>query len=202
MPEIVDYVRLAPFSLEELVDAANSLLRHRPRLEVSRRTVRYYVSEGVLPPPSGSPKFSRYGVEHLLRLVGARCLQDQGWSLERARKDLDRILSSGESAALEEVRAMLVLTVQESSESGPMTPSAPTLPAFEHASMSVGEPTPPWVRLGASELRGRWLPGRVVRKIPLGRRAILEVEGEDLERALIESLHHLQIQLKKLRDTS
>lgn len=45
MPRIVDYSTLAPFSLEELVGAANSVLRGRPDLEVSIRTVRFYIAK-------------------------------------------------------------------------------------------------------------------------------------------------------------
>lgn len=90
MPTLADYSRLAPFSLEELVDAANSLLRDKPRLQVTARTVRYYIAEGLLPRPDGPPKFARYSAEHLSRLVGLRRLQDEGRRLEEATEELDR----------------------------------------------------------------------------------------------------------------
>lgn len=93
MPALSDYARLAPFSLEELVGAANSILRDRPRLAVTPRTVRYYISVGLLPPPAGPPKYSRYSQDHLQRLVGARCLQDEGWSLKDLPTELDRLVT-------------------------------------------------------------------------------------------------------------
>jgi DNA-binding transcriptional MerR regulator len=45
-------------TLKELVKAS----------EVSERTIRYYIQEGVLPPPQGSGQASRYNIEHLRRL--------------------------------------------------------------------------------------------------------------------------------------
>ncbi len=54
------------YSLKELCRAT----------EVTERTVRYYISEGLLPPSSGSGPFSRYGYEHWLRLQIIRRLKD------------------------------------------------------------------------------------------------------------------------------
>ncbi len=85
MPTLQSYARLAPFSLEELVTAVNSILRDRPALEVQARTIRYYVSKGIIPPPGGSPKFARYELTHLLGVVSTRVLQDQGIGLEAAK---------------------------------------------------------------------------------------------------------------------
>lgn len=45
-------------TLKELVKAT----------EVSERTIRYYIQEGILPPPQGAGPASRYGLEHLTRL--------------------------------------------------------------------------------------------------------------------------------------
>jgi DNA-binding transcriptional MerR regulator len=108
MPSIDSYLALAPFTKEELVDAANSVLRDRPRLHVSGRTVRYYVSEHVLPPPGGSPKLARYGAEHFIRLVAARCLIDRGLSLEDVRPRLDGLLSEGIPAAADQAQRLAV----------------------------------------------------------------------------------------------
>ncbi|MEI6042956.1 MAG: MerR family transcriptional regulator [Chloroflexota bacterium] len=46
------------YSLKELCRASG----------VTERTVRYYITEGLLPPPNGTGPFSRYGYEHWLRL--------------------------------------------------------------------------------------------------------------------------------------
>lgn len=75
---------MVPFTIEELVGACNSILRTRPSLAIQGRTVRFYVSNGLLPPPSGGPKFARYGIEHLRRLVAIRTWLDSGMSLEQA----------------------------------------------------------------------------------------------------------------------
>ncbi len=55
------------YSLKELCKVA----------EVTGRTVRYYIAEGLLPPPSGTGPFSRYGYEHLLRLKFIKRLQEE-----------------------------------------------------------------------------------------------------------------------------
>lgn len=88
MPTVDDYAPLAPFTMEELVRAVNSIFRDRRRLQIQPRTVRFYISKGLLPPPSGGPKFARYGVEHLKRLVSIRTWLDEGVSLEEAQMRL------------------------------------------------------------------------------------------------------------------
>ncbi len=52
---------------------------------VSRRTVRYYVQEGLLPAPHGVGRGNHYGREHLDRLLAVKAMQEKGWSLERIR---------------------------------------------------------------------------------------------------------------------
>jgi DNA-binding transcriptional MerR regulator len=53
-------------------------LRELCQLEsVTERTVRYYIQEGLLPPPSGAGIFSRYGYEHRLRLQFIKRLKDE-----------------------------------------------------------------------------------------------------------------------------
>jgi DNA-binding transcriptional MerR regulator len=55
---------------------------------VSRRTVRYYVQEGLLPAPRGVGRGAHYGPEHLERLLRVKALQEQGASLEQVRRSL------------------------------------------------------------------------------------------------------------------
>ena len=52
---------------------------------VSRRTVRYYVQEGLLPAPHGVGRGNHYGPEHLDRLLAVKAMQEKGWTLERIR---------------------------------------------------------------------------------------------------------------------
>ncbi len=67
------------YSLKELCSAAN----------VTERTVRFYIKEGLLPPPEGSGPFSRYGPEHRLRLLLIRRLKAEFLPLSEIKSLLD-----------------------------------------------------------------------------------------------------------------
>ena len=55
---------------------------------VTRRTVRYYVQEGLLPAPRGVGRGDHYGPEHLERLLRVKGLQERGLTLEVIRREL------------------------------------------------------------------------------------------------------------------
>jgi DNA-binding transcriptional MerR regulator len=55
---------------------------------VSRRTVRYYVQEGLLPPPLGVGRGNHYGSEHLDQLLRVKELQESGRTLDEIRRVL------------------------------------------------------------------------------------------------------------------
>jgi DNA-binding transcriptional MerR regulator len=55
---------------------------------VSRRTVRYYVQEGLLPTPHGVGRGNHYGPEHLERLLKVKTLQEAGRTLDEIRRTL------------------------------------------------------------------------------------------------------------------
>lgn len=57
---------------------------------VTERTVRYYIKEGLLPPPSGSGPFSRYTYEHWLRLQFIKRLKDEYLPLSEIKNLLNR----------------------------------------------------------------------------------------------------------------
>jgi len=57
---------------------------------VTRRTVRYYVQEELLPAPLGVGRGRHYGPEHLARLQAVKALQEQGLSLDEVRRELER----------------------------------------------------------------------------------------------------------------
>ncbi len=65
-------------SIQDLADAA----------EVPVRTIRYYISEGILQGPEGRGKSASYSEEHLLRLKAARLLAEQRIPLEEIRRTL------------------------------------------------------------------------------------------------------------------
>ena len=62
---------------------------------VSRRTVRFYIQEGLLPAPLGVGRGRHYGDEHLKRLVRVREMQEQGLTLA----EIQAQLASGRNAA-------------------------------------------------------------------------------------------------------
>jgi DNA-binding transcriptional MerR regulator len=57
---------------------------------VTRRTVRYYVQEGLIPAPLGVGRGRHYGAEHLDRLQAVKALQERGRSLDQIRQELGR----------------------------------------------------------------------------------------------------------------
>jgi DNA-binding transcriptional MerR regulator len=66
------------FGIDELADLGG----------VSRRTVRYYVQEGLLPAPLGVGRGRHYDQSHLDRLLDVKARQEAGQSLDdiRARR--------------------------------------------------------------------------------------------------------------------
>lgn len=55
---------------------------------VSRRTVRYYVQEGLLEPPVGRGRGGNYLETHVERLREIKSLQEKGWTLSSIEKYL------------------------------------------------------------------------------------------------------------------
>jgi DNA-binding transcriptional MerR regulator len=55
---------------------------------VSRRTVRYYVQENLLPPPFGVGRGNHYGRAHLDQLLRVKALQESGRTLDEIRRDI------------------------------------------------------------------------------------------------------------------
>ena len=55
----------------------------------SRRTIRYYVQEGLISPPAGRGRGGYYYDSHLDRLLEIRALQDRGMKLGSIRRMLE-----------------------------------------------------------------------------------------------------------------
>ena len=68
---------------------------------VSRRTVRYYVQEGLLPTPFGVGRGNHYGPGHLAQLLRVKALQEAGRTLDEIRCTLN----GHEGAMVEALRA-------------------------------------------------------------------------------------------------
>ncbi len=58
---------------------------------LSRRTVRYYVQEGLIDPPAGRGRGGFYFDSHLTRLRQIRAMQEQGMSLSVIRAHLQGV---------------------------------------------------------------------------------------------------------------
>jgi DNA-binding transcriptional MerR regulator len=69
----------------------------------SRRTIRYYVHEGLIDPPSGRGRGGFYYDSHMNRLLEIRSLQDKGMKLASIRGLLDRKEGEPEIALEREV---------------------------------------------------------------------------------------------------
>ena len=55
---------------------------------VSRRTVRYYVQEGLIAPPLGLGRGNHYSPAHLDQLLRVKAMQESGQTLEEIRRSL------------------------------------------------------------------------------------------------------------------
>src|SRR5688572_20306478 len=58
------------------------------RAGVTVRTIHYYTSEGLLPPPEGTTRGATYSAAHLARLRIIAALRDEGLALGRIRERL------------------------------------------------------------------------------------------------------------------
>jgi DNA-binding transcriptional MerR regulator len=83
------------FTLSELTDLAG----------VSTRTVRYYIAEGLLPPPEGAGPRTTYSRQHLNRLLLIGRLKGAYLPLKEIRRRLDAMTDDEVEAALAEVAA-------------------------------------------------------------------------------------------------
>ena len=81
------------YSIQDLADLA----------DVSRRTVRYYVQEGLIPAPLGVGRGPHYAQAHLQRLLQVKELQSSGCTLDEIRATVDggaERRTTGETVAL------------------------------------------------------------------------------------------------------
>lgn len=135
---------------------------------VSRRTIRYYVQRGLVPPPLGAGRGHYYTGEHLQRLLSIRLLQDRGLSLEAIERQQAGPPPDADTAA------------RSRSRRAPDAADAPQAPGQTPAG-----PPPDlslWTRIGIAEGaelhieggRYRLSPGRMLRL----REAVRAIIGE------------------------
>lgn len=140
----------SPLELRELAHSAG----------VTPRTIRYYIGQGLLPPPSGRGPGASYGREHLDRLLLIRRLQEEHLPLAEIRKQLegldDAAVSSlmreppapPSSSALDYVRSVL----EPRMSLGPAEAGAPytrTPPPTSAPSVATGERSQ-WERIAVT----------------------------------------------------
>lgn len=98
LPDIEPHLARDDYTLEELVDTAGRLLselvptqsRYKVTERPDARTIRYYVSQGLLPRPvSYEGGRARYAGEHLLRLLVIKKLQAEHHTLARIASVLE-----------------------------------------------------------------------------------------------------------------
>ena len=89
--------------------------------DVSRRTVRYYVQEGLLPAPLGVGRGNHYGREHLDQLLKVKALQEKGHTLDEIRRVL-----RGDTRAAEEA------------EEAPLAGAAPERAVYRRLQLAPG----------------------------------------------------------------
>lgn len=70
---------------------------------VTPRTIRYYTSEGLLPPPDTQGKYARYNHDHLERLQLIAQLKSAYLPLHKIRARIERLDSAGVHAMLNEL---------------------------------------------------------------------------------------------------
>jgi DNA-binding transcriptional MerR regulator len=75
------------------------------------RTIRWYQSEGLLPPPRRSGRVAIYDTDHLSRLEAIRDLQAHGLTLTAIRRLLDRAPGSAGPTALAFVKTAVAQSV-------------------------------------------------------------------------------------------
>jgi len=68
----------------------------------SRRTIRYYISEGLLEPPAGRGRGGFYYDSHLQRLLQIRALKDRGLRISEIQKISHEVQTSTEPAQTRE----------------------------------------------------------------------------------------------------
>jgi len=163
--------------VDELLSIAHSLLRDKTGHDVNIRLLRYYTSEGILPKAIGSPKFARYGYEHLVGLLAARALLDQGRKLEEAKQTIEGI-HQGDIGEAERIAEEWLGTERV---------------MFSPRSLALSR-----TDRDEKPLFNLFREAQSVLRIPLTKRTTLEVSGDtDIDRELGEALRKLERLLAK-----
>jgi DNA-binding transcriptional MerR regulator len=91
-----EYSALAPWRLRDLVALASAILdasgifpvNAAARARPTERTIRFYVTRGLVSPPEGRGTAAIYGYRHLLQVLAIKLRQMEGATLETIVKEL------------------------------------------------------------------------------------------------------------------
>lgn len=106
----------------------------------SRRTVRYYVQEGLVDPPAGRGRGGYYSDLHVAQLARIRAFQEQGYRLDAIRGMLAPQVAAGVAEA---ARPAPAATDEPGAATGP---SADALRSFTPSPDSSAPPPTSWTR--------------------------------------------------------
>ena len=127
LPELLESIPSDGIGLDELASLASRLLeaRHvvmrdgRAAERVDARTVRFYQTLGIVPKPGYEGRRAIYEREHLVRVVTAKLLQAEGYSLAQIQSALP-MRTTGEL-----LQALLQLDAGDAARTAPPPPSRP-----------------------------------------------------------------------------
>lgn len=91
-----EYRRLAPWNIHDLVTLAGALLdasgvkptSAAASVRPNERTIRYYVTRGLVNPPEGRGAAAVYSYKHLLQVLSVKLRQMEGVTLARIAREL------------------------------------------------------------------------------------------------------------------
>lgn len=208
MPRLQDYEILAPFSADELIRNANALLRHLPEAQLQKRTLRFYSSQGLLPPPEGPRSKAQYRYEHLVILVALRLFKQLGMKLELIEELIRNQRAEGIEKLAETVQLYLDKTQRSSYVVSPLSHEvvADLLVADEGEEYVPAPPARLYYSLGRfadtlpHRLSSPSVPVKKTMRVQLTPDVTLEFDEEKpVENALREAYQKLKALLKQKR---
>jgi DNA-binding transcriptional MerR regulator len=168
--------------------------------DVTPRTIRYYIAQGLLPSPEGSGPAARYGEGHLARLRLIRKLQRQHLPLAEIRarlevlpdeqvvalaaeSDTEAVDGPGADSALDYVRRLLG---DRGGSPRPGSTAVPRVPATGPGRASVAPPAPQVAPGRAAPPAPQVAPGRAV---PPAASSLLKRVAEVASRPYVPDQH-------------
>lgn len=93
-----EYRHLAPWNLRDIVAVASAILdaagvtpiNPAATIRPNERTIRFYVTRGLVTPPDGRGTAATYGYRHLLQILGIKLRQMEGATLEQIESELNQ----------------------------------------------------------------------------------------------------------------